>query len=80
MRCLIAILYFVMKKNSFQTEQALLDQDRAPESTDDFDRLVLTSPNNSVLWLQYMAFHLHITEIDKARAVAERAIKTISFR
>ena len=53
---------------------------RSPESADDFDRLVLSSPNSSILWLQYMAFHLQATEIEKARAVAERALKTISFR
>lgn len=63
-----------------QTEQSLLDQDRLPETADDFDRLVVSSPNNSVVWLQYMAYHLHTTDIDKARAVAERALKTISFR
>lgn len=63
-----------------QTEQSLLDQDRVPETAEDFDRVVLSSPNNSVLWLQYMAYHLQTTNIDKARAVAERALKTISFR
>ncbi|CAH3151677.1 unnamed protein product, partial [Porites evermanni] len=63
-----------------QTEQSLLDQDRLPETADDFDRLVVSSPNNSVVWLQYMAYHLHTTDIDKAKAVAERALKTISFR
>lgn len=63
-----------------QTEQSLLDQDRVPETAEDFDRVVLSSPNNSVLWLQYMAYHLQTTDIDKARAVAERALKTISFR
>ncbi|XP_048585462.1 protein RRP5 homolog isoform X2 [Nematostella vectensis] len=64
----------------YRTEQALLDTDHTPECAEDFDRLVLSSPNNSVTWLQYMAFHLHTTEIDKARAVAERALRTISFR
>ena len=63
-----------------QTEQSLLDQDRLPETAEDFDRAVLSSPNNSVVWLQYMAYHLHTTDIDKARTVAERALKTISFR
>lgn len=57
-----------------------MDPGRQPESADDFDRLVLSSPNSSILWLQYMAFHLQATEIEKARAVAERALKTISFR
>jgi len=64
----------------YKTEQSLLDQDRLPETAEDFDRLVLSSPSNSVVWLQYMAYHLHTTDIDKARAVAERALKTISFR
>ena len=63
-----------------QTELALLDKDRGPESAEDFDRLLLGSPNNSMLWIQYMAFYLHSAEIDKARAIAERALKTISFR
>jgi len=33
-----------------------------------------------MLWLQYMAFFLHTTEIDKARAIGQRALQTISFR
>lgn len=64
----------------YQTELALLDKDRGPESAEDFDRLLLGSPNSSMLWIQYMAFYLHSAEVDKARAIAERALKTISFR
>lgn len=41
---------------------------------------VLASPNSSVVWIRYMAFQLSITEIEGARAVAERALKAISFR
>ena len=59
---------------------ALLDAERGPESAEDFDQLVLSSPNSSIIWIQYMAFHLHSAEVDKARGVAQRAIKTISFR
>lgn len=68
------------EKELSRIEEALMDPGRQPESADDFDRLVLNSPNSSILWLQYMAFHLQATEIEKARAVAERALKTISFR
>ncbi|XP_015771536.1 PREDICTED: protein RRP5 homolog [Acropora digitifera] len=64
----------------YKTEQSLLDQDRLPETPEDFDRLVVSSPNNSVVWLQYMAYHLHTANIEKAKEVAERALKTISFR
>ncbi|XP_063291098.1 protein RRP5 homolog [Pelobates fuscus] len=68
------------EKELSKIEATLLDPKRQPQSADDFDRLVISSPNSSILWLQYMAFHLHATEIEKARAVAERALKTISFR
>lgn len=68
------------EKELSRIEEALMDPRRQPGSADDFDRLVLSSPNSSILWLQYMAFHLQATEIEKARAVAERALKTISFR
>ncbi|XP_060097704.1 protein RRP5 homolog isoform X2 [Heteronotia binoei] len=68
------------EKELAKLETALMDPTRQPQSADDFDRLVLGNPDSSILWLQYMAFHLQATEIEKARAVAERALKTISFR
>ncbi|XP_063163179.1 protein RRP5 homolog isoform X1 [Candoia aspera] len=68
------------EKELSKLEAALMDPNRQPQTADDFDRLVLGSPDSSILWLQFMAFHLQATEIEKARAVAERALKTISFR
>ncbi|PBK76689.1 U3 snoRNP-associated protein Rrp5 [Armillaria solidipes] len=53
---------------------------KAPESTADFERLLLGSPNSSYLWVQYMAFLMQLSEIDKARETAGRALKTINFR
>ncbi|KAK0466399.1 uncharacterized protein EV420DRAFT_1617656 [Desarmillaria tabescens] len=53
---------------------------KAPESTADFERLLLGSPNSSYLWVQYMAFLVQLSEIDKARETARRALKTINFR
>ncbi|XP_028390902.1 protein RRP5 homolog isoform X2 [Dendronephthya gigantea] len=64
----------------YKTEQALLNKDKTPQTAEDFDRILISTPNDSLLWLQYMAFYLHLTEIDKARTVAERALKSISFR
>ncbi|KAJ3056513.1 Protein RRP5 [Rhizophlyctis rosea] len=63
-----------------QKEMSLLDGDQAPEVADDFERLLLGSPNSSYLWIKFMAFQLQMAEVEKARAVAERALKTISFR
>ena len=53
---------------------------RMPESNADFERLLLGSPNSSYLWIQYMSFQIQLSEIDKAREVAQRAFKTINFR
>ncbi|XP_072042808.1 LOW QUALITY PROTEIN: protein RRP5 homolog [Amphiura filiformis] len=64
----------------YKTEHALMDSERTPETMDDFDRLVLSSPDSSLVWIRYMAYHLHSAEIEKARTVAERALKAISFR
>ncbi|XP_037501530.1 protein RRP5 homolog [Rhipicephalus sanguineus] len=60
--------------------RTLVDPSREPKTVDDFDRLVLVSLNNSIVWLQYMAFHLRQAEIEKARAVARRALSCINFR
>jgi len=52
----------------------------APESVAEFERRVLASPNASYLWIQYMAFHVALSEIDKARKVAEEALQKINYR
>lgn len=53
---------------------------RTPESTADFERLLLGSPNSSYLWIQYMSFQLQLSEIEKAKEVGKRALRTINFR
>ena len=53
---------------------------KTPESNSDFERLLLGSPNSSYLWIQYMSFQLQLSEIDKAREIARRALRTINFR
>jgi rRNA biogenesis protein RRP5 len=51
-----------------------------PRAVADFERLLLGKPNDSATWIQYMAFQLGLGEVDKARAIAERALKTINLR
>ncbi|RWS27522.1 protein RRP5-like protein, partial [Leptotrombidium deliense] len=63
-----------------QREEILMDKQRAPETVDDFERKVMSSPNSSIVWIHYIAFHLEAGEIEKARSIAERALITISFR
>ncbi|XP_071359529.1 protein RRP5 homolog isoform X2 [Trachinotus anak] len=68
------------EKALVQREAELMDPNLRPDDAAAFERLLLASPNSSLLWLQYMAHHLQATQIEQARAVAERALKTISFR
>ncbi|KAK6429466.1 rRNA biogenesis protein rrp5 [Oleoguttula sp. CCFEE 5521] len=51
-----------------------------PRSTSDFERQLLGQPNDSALWIQYMAFQLQLGEVQKARDLAERALRTIHIR
>ncbi|OQS07493.1 rRNA biogenesis protein rrp5 [Thraustotheca clavata] len=61
-------------------ERALAAGETVPESADDFERLLAVSPLNSFLWIQYMAFHVSMTDITAARDVAVRATTKVSFR
>ncbi|KAI9002578.1 hypothetical protein DFJ74DRAFT_696109 [Hyaloraphidium curvatum] len=61
-------------------EEEMLDPNRAPQSADDFERFLLGSPSSSYIWVKYMAFHLQLGEVERAREVAERALQTIHFR
>ncbi|KAK5059685.1 hypothetical protein LTR84_009568 [Exophiala bonariae] len=55
-----------------------LDRD-GPQSIDDYERLLLSEPDSSLLWLQYMAFHLELGDADHARSIGERALKSIGL-
>ncbi|EEF30787.1 programmed cell death protein, putative [Ricinus communis] len=60
-------------------EERLLEKD-IPRTADEFEKLVHGSPNNSFVWIKYMAFMLDLADIEKARSIAERALRTINFR
>ena len=51
-----------------------------PQTAFDYERLVGSDPNNSALWIQYMAFQMQVSDLSKAREVAEKATKSIDFR
>ena len=51
-----------------------------PQTVQDFEKLVLGSPDSSLCWIQYMAFHLSKKEHDEARSVAKKALEKINFR
>lgn len=73
------------KKKRRRTAEIKIDRTgdldaNGPQSIADFERLLMGQPNSSVLWVSYMAFQLQMSEIVKAREVAERAIRTINIR
>lgn len=68
------------EKRIRKIEDELADASANPHTPDQFDRLTLAQPNSSLLWIRYMAFHMESAEVEKARAVARRALKAINFR
>ncbi|ORZ06034.1 hypothetical protein BCR42DRAFT_427544 [Absidia repens] len=67
------------KKKEVEDKTAELNAS-APQSIGDFERLLVGSPDSSYLWINYMAYQLQLSEISKARAIGDRALKTINFR
>jgi rRNA biogenesis protein RRP5 len=57
------------------------DMDKnGPQSVDDFERQLLGQPNSAGLWVAYMKFQEDLGEIELARAILERALRTIHIR
>ena len=52
----------------------------APTNVADFEQMVMSSPNSSYVWIQYMAFVIAQGELDRGRTLAKLALDTISFR
>jgi rRNA biogenesis protein RRP5 len=70
------------EQETSRREMALADgtADENPETAGDFERLLAGDPNNSELWIRYMAFHLSLADIPSARRVADKALERIEFR
>ncbi|XP_047480306.1 protein RRP5 homolog isoform X2 [Penaeus chinensis] len=63
-----------------ELERARLDKDRLPQTAMDYEELLQTSPNSSAVWIQFISFHLESAEMEKAKAVARRALQVINMR
>lgn len=68
------------RKAAIQVDQTGDLDANGPQSVADFERLLLTSPSDSALWIQYMAFQLGLSEVQKAREIGQRALRTIHLR
>ncbi|ODH29330.1 hypothetical protein ACO22_03757 [Paracoccidioides brasiliensis] len=72
----------VLKKKKRRKPEIQVDRTgdldaHGPQSIADYERLLLGEPDSSLLWLKYMAFQLELSEVDKAREIAERALRSI---
>eukprot|EP01096_Ripella_sp_DP13-Kostka_P002736 TRINITY_DN1372_c0_g1_i5.p1 TRINITY_DN1372_c0_g1~~TRINITY_DN1372_c0_g1_i5.p1 ORF type:complete len:734 (-),score=465.38 TRINITY_DN1372_c0_g1_i5:155-2356(-) len=66
-------------KDTTEIEADLADDDASnPETAADFERLLISEPQNSQHWIRYMAFLISIAELDKARLTVEKALKKIN--
>ena len=70
----------VEEESIYRAEQCLLDSSREPQCAEDFDRLLLANPNSSFLWIQYVAYQLHLADVEKARETGRKALESINFR
>jgi rRNA biogenesis protein RRP5 len=68
------------KSNGAVDLAATAIDDSQPSTISEFDRALLSSPNSSFIWIQYMSFHLQLHEIEKARQIGRRALEKINYR
>ncbi|OHW91144.1 s1 RNA binding domain-containing protein [Colletotrichum incanum] len=68
------------KKSGIQVDRTADLDAHGPQTATDYERLLLGEPDSSQLWIQYMALQMKVSELAKAREIAERAIKTINVR
>ncbi|KAF3930737.1 hypothetical protein ABW19_dt0209937 [Dactylella cylindrospora] len=68
------------KKNAIKVDMTGDLDTRQPQSSADYERLLLATPDDSLLWMAYMAFTVESGDTLGARAIAERALKKIDHR
>lgn len=67
-----------IRKNLVQPAEKKSSSDQ--RSQEEFESLVKIAPNDSQLWIDYIQFYIDQAEMDRARALAERALINIFYR
>eukprot|EP00088_Acartia_fossae_P015650 TRINITY_DN1860_c0_g1_i2.p1 TRINITY_DN1860_c0_g1~~TRINITY_DN1860_c0_g1_i2.p1 ORF type:complete len:1447 (+),score=367.26 TRINITY_DN1860_c0_g1_i2:45-4343(+) len=68
------------KAAEMQEDKIIQGANAPPQTEQEFEKLVASSPNSSLVWIQFMAHYLQSCQYDQARAVAKRAVDRINFR
>ena len=61
-------------------ETTSLSNNQLPTTPEEFERRLLSEPNNSTLWMQYVTYYIQVIDIESARSVLEKGLKVINFR
>jgi len=51
----------------------------AKEEPNDFEKLLVSNPDQSGVWIEYMAYMLENLDVQAGRRVAERAVRAVSI-
>ncbi|KAL8150493.1 hypothetical protein V2J09_020301 [Rumex salicifolius] len=70
----------VEKEEEIRVAEQRLLEGGAPETADEYEKLVRSSPDSSFIWIKYMEFKLKLADVEGARSIAEKALKTINIR
>ena len=73
---------FLEKEIEIRKEERNLleNQENPPTSIDDYEKLLLKTPNSSFVWINYIAFLMEQKGVEEARSLAERALKALNFK
>lgn len=63
-----------------KTDSRVSSSNNQQRTQEEYEALVKQAPNDSHLWIEYMQFYIDQAEMDRARALAERALVTIFYR
>jgi len=55
------------------------DWSHDPKTVEEFERLLLTENHSAAVWIRYMAHWLQLSNLPKAREIAERGVSQIAF-
>lgn len=69
----------IAEERKIQEVEKQLGSAEQPQSLDDFERVLVSNPDQSYVWIQYIAYVLENLDVKAARRVAERAVKSVSI-
>ena len=55
------------------------NEDKTPESVEDYEKLILSDHNNSKYWIMYVSYILDKLGLNNAKKIFERAIQNIDI-